>query len=154
MRRLFSRDSCFALVLAVVALLECSCNVISPSKHYDANENVERFLSSTDNGNVKNAETEHSLFGSVDALNAVIGTVAIVIIIAAVQLVEYLFHSLHGLTHDTPFEQMVATIEKELMIVGCTAFIFKIIINVKHFLSTDWFYALEYAGAVLSSLAC
>ncbi len=108
---------------------------------------------STGSDSENSSETAHSLFGSVDALNATIGTIAILIIIGAVQLVEYLFHGLHALTHDTPFQQMVSTIEKELMIVGCTAFIFKITINAKHFLTADWFYALEYAGNVDTSHA-
>lgn len=36
--------------------------------------------------------------------------------------VEYLFDSLHAITHDTPFQHMVSTIEKELMIGEWAAF--------------------------------
>lgn len=93
------------------------------------------------------AATSHfSLFGGMTSLDVFIGTMSVIIIVAAVQFVEYLFHILHVITHDTPFNQMVQSIEKELMVVGFTAFIFKIIVNTTAFLELEWFHSLEYAG--------
>ena len=92
-------------------------------------------------------ETTHfELFGGVTSLNILIGSVSVIIIVCAVQLVEYFFHTLHLFTHDTPFNQMVHSIEKELMVVGFTAFVFKVIVNSTDFLKLDWFHSLEYAG--------
>lgn len=87
-----------------------------------------------------------SLFGGISGLGIYIGTVSVIIIVFAVQLVEYFFHLLHTFTHDTPFHRMVQSIEKELMVVGFTAFMFKILVDTTHFLDLDWFHALEYAG--------
>ena len=88
-----------------------------------------------------------SLFGGISGLGIYIGTVSVIIIVFAVQLVEYFFHLLHTFTHDTPFHRMVQSIEKELMVVGFTAFMFKILVDTTHFLDLDWFHALEYAGS-------
>lgn len=71
------------------------------------------------------------------------------IIIASVIAVDLLFHGLFHLTDDTPFAKMIHAIEKELMIVGFTAFIFKIIINSSDIISGDYLYALEFAGRTL-----
>jgi len=75
-----------------------------------------------------------------------IASIAVIIIVGAVQCIEYSFHSLHLITHDTPFNQMVQSIEKELMVVGFTAFIFKIVVNTTNFLELEWYHSLEYAG--------
>jgi hypothetical protein len=87
-----------------------------------------------------------SLFGAISYLKLTQGTLSILIIVLAVLTVEYCFHMLHVVTHDTPFNQMVQSIEKELMAVGFTAFAFKIMVDTTHFLDLDWFHALEYAG--------
>lgn len=93
-----------------------------------------------------------SLFGGISGLNIYMGTVSVIIIVFAVQLVEYSFHLLQTITHDTPFHRMVQSIEKELMVVGFTAFMFKILVNTTSFLSLGWFQALDYAGALLYKL--
>eukprot|EP01032_Pedospumella_encystans_P007663 gene7663-9168_t len=82
-------------------------------------------------------------------LGIYIGTVSVIIIVFAVQMVEYFFHLLHTFTHDTPFHRMVQSIEKELMVVGFTAFMFKILVDTTHFLDLDWFHALEYADILV-----
>ena len=71
-------------------------------------------------------EGNHSaaLFGTMGEISSLQGSLAILIIVLAVLLVEKVFHSLHAITHDTPFQDMVSAIEKELMIVGCMAFAF------------------------------
>lgn len=87
-----------------------------------------------------------SLFGAITGLTIFAGTVSVLIIIAAVQTTDYMFHLLHNVTHDTPFNQMVQSIEKELMVVGFTAFAFKIMVDTTSFLDLEWFHSLEYAG--------
>ena len=97
----------------------------------------------TDDG----AQASHfSLFGGISSLDIMIASISVIIIVGAVQCIEYLFHTLHLITHDTPFNQMVQSIEKELMVVGFTAFIFKIVVNTTDFLDLEWFHCLEYAG--------
>ena len=88
------------------------------------------------------------LFGKVFQENIHIGTYTsmLAVIIASVIAVDILFHGLFILTDDTPFAKMIHAIEKELMIVGFTAFIFKIIINASNILTGDYLYALEFAG--------
>jgi hypothetical protein len=71
---------------------------------------------------------------------------AIIIIVFSVLLVEDLFEKLNKLTNDTPFQELLRAIEKELMVVGTMAFIFKLIINLKLIADDDWVLALEYAG--------
>lgn len=92
-----------------------------------------------------------SLFGAISGLPIYPGTVGVIIIVGAVQMVHHAFHGLHTFTHDTPFHQMVQSIEKELMGVGFTAFAFKIMVDTTSFLSLEWFHALEYAGRAVSS---
>ncbi len=89
---------------------------------------------------------EHSIFGSLQGLDLVDGTLSILVVIVSVLLLEHLFHQLHSLTHDTPFQDMVSAIEKELMIVGFMAFVFKIIVNSSKLLNSSWLAALEFSG--------
>lgn len=101
--------------------------------------------SGSSGSHAQTSETGHSLFGAIDGMEAFKGTISIIIIIFAVQAVEYVFHRLKHLTEDTPFVEMVAAIEGELMVVGFTAFIFKVLVNTTDFLTHEWFFALEYA---------
>lgn len=87
-----------------------------------------------------------SLFGSLGHISAVDGSTSVLIIIVAVIMTEKLFHGLHILTHDTPFQDMVSAIEKELMVAGCMAFIFKITVNTTTSIEGGYLHALEYAG--------
>jgi hypothetical protein len=72
-----------------------------------------------------------------------------IIIVFAVLMVELAFHQLAHVTADTPFESMIHSIEKELMIVGTMAFTFKVILSTTHFLPTDWVVALEFADLLV-----
>ena len=88
-----------------------------------------------------------SLFGALLSISPTDGTLAILITVALIVLFETLFHKMQGLTKDTPFQDMVSAIEKELMIVGCLAFLFKVILNANSLLlSHEWTHALEFAG--------
>ena len=72
-------------------------------------------------------------------------SVSIVIIIFAVVSLEKSFRLLHLLTKDSAFNNMILRIEKELMIVGSTAFIFKLISS-----STGhWNEALDFADLLI-----
>jgi hypothetical protein len=108
---------------------------------------VARMLSGTSSEGASQTDTSVSLFGSLAHIDYKIGTASLIIIIAAILLLEEIFHSLHRFTRETAFNAMVTKMEKELMIVGCTAFIFKIVVNSDTtFLNGDWFHALEFAG--------
>lgn len=72
------------------------------------------------------------------------------VVIAAVLFIDSLILVLQKLTDDTPFIKMVHLIEKELMIVGFTAFLFKIFLNQSgDLLSEDQKHALEFADLLI-----
>jgi hypothetical protein len=105
--------------------------------------------SSTDDHETSSHEGSGGVFGSLYYINVRTGSICIIIIIFAVYLVESLFHELHRYTDDTPFQDMIAGLEKELMIVGCMAFIFKVIISNSQDITQEWLHALEYADTVV-----
>mmetsp|Transcript_1864 Transcript_1864/g.2574 ORF Transcript_1864/g.2574 Transcript_1864/m.2574 type:complete len:854 (-) Transcript_1864:88-2649(-) len=114
---------------------------LTASSTVDCNTNVEP-------ENV--GETVHSLFGSILHVNSpgiLIGAVVITIII--VHCVENSFEVFHSLTHESPFQQMINAIEKELMTVGFTALLFKVVFNSSKFLTPDWFFALELSDLLV-----
>lgn len=86
------------------------------------------------------------LYGALSSLNIFIGTMSIIIIVFSVLFVEEFFEKLNKLTNETPFQELLLAIEKELMVVGTMAFIFKMILNLKLVSNSDWLIALEYAG--------
>ena len=90
----------------------------------------------------------YSVFGAADFVPADIAAASFTIIITAVIFFELLFEYLHELTHDTEFNEMVSKIKNELMIVGCSAFIFKIIINNQK-IPDNWLLSLELADMVV-----
>ena len=92
---------------------------------------------------------EESLFGLLIALDPIISTVAFLIIVGAVLLVDFIFHKLNYFAHDTSFENLVPAIEKEMMIAGCTAFMFKVVVNTIGNWDVQWFLSLEYADLVV-----
>jgi hypothetical protein len=144
----------FFVVAASIALV-CQTAISNPfqsikffSISYQPSDGLSWISRSLSSGGDDTTATEahFELFGGISSLKLMVASVSVIIIVCAVQLVEYLFHHLHLLTHDTPFNQMVQSIEKELMVVGFTAFIFKIIVNTTSFLALEWFHSLEYAG--------
>lgn len=146
------RSVCFlTMVLSIYAITHYTVYFGLSGKE-ESHLSMRRFLSggATDDA-AAHADDGHafSLFGGISGLGIYIGTISVIIIVGAVQMVEYMFHLLHKITHDTPFHQMVNGIENELMVVGFTAFVFKIMVDTTHFLSLEWFHGLEYAGECL-----
>eukprot|EP01040_Poterioochromonas_malhamensis_P013804 gene13804-15224_t len=91
-----------------------------------------------------------SLFGIMSELDPVKGTLSFVIIVAAVLFVEFLFEGLMYATNDTPFQKLIPYVQKELMVAGCTAFAFKVIVNASdNGMDSHWFEGLEYADLVV-----
>jgi hypothetical protein len=108
-----------------------------------------RGLSSDSNETSSSSEHESpsSLFGIIAELDPAIGTLSFIILVAAILVVEFLFYGLQIMAHETPFEHLIPAVQKELMIAGCTAFSFKVIVNATNYnLSMKWYHALEYAG--------
>lgn len=87
-----------------------------------------------------------SLFGALSSLDVTLGSTSIFIVVFCVIVCEKIFHASHILTVESPFHTMVLAIEKEMMIVGCMAFFFKIIVGAANNLAYSWVHALEYAG--------
>jgi hypothetical protein len=116
--------------------------------------NIIRKLSNISNvtSNHNETSTHHSttesggIFGSLSHIDYKIGTASLLITVLAVLIIEQQFLQLHHLTLETAFNAMINKIEKELMIVGCTAFLFKIVAFNTTILTGDWFHALEFAG--------
>lgn len=90
-----------------------------------------------------------SLFGALEEMDGGTFMVSLLIVVGGVLTLESIFHGLHHFTLDTPFNDVVNAIEKELMVVGCTAFIFKIVINATTNLSHDFFFALEFSDLLV-----
>lgn len=111
---------------------------------------IHRHLSSNSTEGVTHeaSKAHHNIFNSLNTLTVTIATISVLIIIASVFLVEFFFDKLSELADDTPFRQLLIAIEKELMVIGCMAFIFKIISNLNVIESESWIFALEYAGLI------
>ena len=69
------------------------------------------------------------LFGVADTIDPLDALLSFLIVISAIVLLEHFFHELHHITHGSTFQDMILAIENELMIVGCMAFILKIILR-------------------------
>ena len=55
--------------------------------------------------------------------------------------------------HETPFHVMVKNIEEELMIVGTSSFIFKVVLNTTDFGTNEWAYPLEFGEVLVPLIA-
>ena len=88
------------------------------------------------------------MFGGLGQIQTDLGTIAIILIIAAVLLLEVCFIQLEDSTFDTPFQPMIAAIQKELMIVGTSAFILKIV-AANIIIGEEWLLAIEIADIIV-----
>jgi hypothetical protein len=82
----------------------------------------------------------------IEEIGAFYGTLSVLIIVSAVFALDSLFHYLHKLAHETPFDDIVIAIRKELMVVGGIAFIFKCIVLSSSFIPKKWLLAMEFVG--------
>ena len=92
--------------------------------------------------------SDHSLFGSLGQIETDLGTISIILIIVTVLLLEFCFIQLEDSTFDTPFQPMIAAIQKELMIVGTSAFILKIV-AANIFIAEEWLLAIEIGDIIV-----
>eukprot|EP01036_Dinobryon_divergens_P022205 gene22205-30445_t len=72
-----------------------------------------------------------------------------VIVIVLVNIVENWFLLLMKMTDDTPYSEMIVLIERELMTVGFTALLFKVVFTNTNFLEYEWFFALELSDVLV-----
>lgn len=93
------------------------------------------------------------IFGTLNELEPILATCSIIIIIAAVVLINHGIFYLFIVAKDTPFELLLTNIEHELMIVGFTSFVFKIFISFYPNIPHDWHVALEYADVLVPIIA-
>ncbi len=89
------------------------------------------------------------LFGVADTIDPLDALLSFLIVISAIVLLEHFFHELHHITNGSTFQDMILAIENELMIVGCMAFILKIILNTSDFLTDNWILSIEYADLLI-----
>jgi uncharacterized membrane protein len=87
------------------------------------------------------------------AIHVARGTFAIFIIIAFIMGLKQIIEALYAFTQDTPFYEMVGKIEEELMLVGTSSFLFKVILNTTNFGENEWAYPLEFAEMLVPILA-
>lgn len=94
-----------------------------------------------------------SLFEALSAIHIEIGTYSVLIIIGFIILLKQIIEALSASTHDTPFHGMVKMIEEELMIVGTSSFIFKVVLNTTTFGQNLWAYPLEFGEVLVPLIA-
>jgi hypothetical protein len=75
----------------------------------------------------------------------------LIIVVAAILCTEAAFKILHIFTDESPFHHVIHALEKELMTVGVTAFLFKVILNTVANIDESWKYALEIGGNLFAS---
>jgi len=112
----------------------------------------------TDTGEHDEAVTEHAsghptLFKALSAIHIEMGTYAMFIIIGFIILLKQMTEALYAFTQDTPFYEMVGKIEEELMIVGTSSFILKVVVNTTDFATNEWAYPIEFAEILVPLIA-
>mmetsp|Transcript_12320 Transcript_12320/g.16923 ORF Transcript_12320/g.16923 Transcript_12320/m.16923 type:complete len:799 (+) Transcript_12320:68-2464(+) len=104
----------------------------------------------TDCTSKNTSETGEALFANLLRVhNPGFLIVAVIITVVIVTIVENTFLLLLKLTDDTPYSEMIIVIERELMNVGFSALLFKVVCNNTHFLDHDWFFALELSDVLV-----
>lgn len=94
-----------------------------------------------------------SLFEATSAIHVETGTYAVLVIIGFIILLKQIIEALYAFTHESPFHGMVKKIEEELMIVGSSSFIFKVVMNTTTFASNAWAYPLEFGEVLIPLVA-
>lgn len=94
-----------------------------------------------------------SLFHALSAIHVERGTVSMFIIIAFIVALKQCITALYAVTQDTPVYAMISKIEEELMLVGTSSFLFKVILNTTNFGENKWAYPLEFAETLIPIIA-
>ena len=111
-----------------------------------------------DHGTDDHPSTGHSaghpsLFEALSAIHIEIGTYSVLVIIGFIIILKQIIETLYAFTHESPFHGMVKKIEEELMIVGSSSFIFKVVLNTTTFGKNDWAYPLEFGEVLIPLVA-
>jgi len=93
-------------------------------------------------------EEDLLLFGGFRFLAGQTAAVSFICIVLVILLLEHFFHEIHSLTHDTPFAEMVSAMEKELMIVGCTSFAYKVLLTLTNFMDPSTVHTVDVLDTV------
>lgn len=170
---MFSRSLFISLLIVVTVWLNFGPDISIDSRYLRHHEyhqrGIDRHLSEStfggdphppaedpgghDNGLSEHAAGHPSLFKALSAIHIEIGTYSIFIIIGIIVLLKQMIEALYKLTHDTAFSGMVGKIEEELMIVGSSSFIFKVILNTTNFGENKWAYPVEFAEILVPLIA-
>ena len=94
-----------------------------------------------------------SLFQALPAIHVEIGTYSVLIIIGFIIILKQLIEAMYAFTHESAFHGMVKKIEEELMIVGSSSFIFKVVLNTTRFGENMWAYPLEFGEVLVPLIA-
>ena len=95
-----------------------------------------------------------SLFEAVSHIDPQVGSFSVLIIIGFIIILRKTFDTLHYFTDETSFRSMLTLIEEELMIVGVSSFILKILANTYiEFTNSPWYYPLEFSELLIPILA-
>lgn len=122
----FSRNTLLACTFLFLLQLGCS-SLGDPSSFFDNHRLFPNPTSPTSLGDVhRRLLGGASLFGSVNQIDSMKGSISVLIVIAAVFMIENFFEYMDELTEDTPYENVVRQIQRELMTVGCMAFVLKL----------------------------
>jgi hypothetical protein len=94
-----------------------------------------------------------SLFEALSAIHVEIGTYSVLVIIGFIIILKQILETLYTFTHESAFHGMVKKIEEELMIVGSSSFIFKVVMNTTTFSTNRWAYPLEFGEVLVPLIA-
>jgi hypothetical protein len=98
---------------------------------------------------VNDAHSFTKTIGNLSSINISYGSLALTIIIASVLWFEHLFEKIKNMTHDTQFQGMVGAIERELMVGGFIAFVFRLFSGNMH-MSEVWHISFEFSGMMIN----
>ena len=122
---------------------------------YADNNSNNRFDYHIFNDRHRSLNSDHpSLFEAVSHINPQVGSFSVLIIIGFIIILRKTFDTLHYFTDETSFRPMLILIEEELMIVGVSSFILKILANTYiEFTNSPWYYPLEFSELLIPILA-
>jgi ABC-type sugar transport system permease subunit len=112
-----------------------------------ASLSFQRFLGNVDDD--FEADSNH-VFGSYIYIEPLLFFIAIICIVFVVRCIEALFEHLNQSNKDSRFFSHLKQIERELMIVGCTSFIFAMLLVNVVSLPAEWVRALSFTDVFVT----